>query len=89
MSNDSSFDVCREKTKGIQIKIRKMFSKNELDLKKVELVFQEEQLIVDQLARGEQIRSFIVCVIKRFMVAQIIWHRETVFWIICKEAGQH
>ena len=49
-----------------------MFSKNEMDLKKVELVFQEEQLIVDQLARGEQIRNFIVCEIKRFMVAQII-----------------
>ena len=79
MSNDSSFDVCKEKTKGIQIKIRKMFSKNELDLKKVELLFQKEQLIVDELAGGKQIQNFIVCVIKRFMVAQIISHRETVF----------
>ena len=79
MSNDSSFDVCREKTKGIQIKIRKMFSKNELDLKKGELVFPEEQVSVDELARGKQKRNFIVCVIKRFMVTQIISHRDTVF----------
>ena len=63
MSNDSSLYVCREKTKSIQIKIRKMFSKNELDLKKVELVFPEEQVSVDELARGKQKRSFIVCVI--------------------------
>ena len=79
MSNDSSFYVCREKTKSIQIKIRKMFSKIELDLKKVELVFPEEQVSVDELARGKQKRNFIVCVIKRFMVTQIISHRDTVF----------
>ena len=54
MSNDSSFDVCREKTKGIQIKIRKMFSKNELDLKKVELVFPEEQVSVTNLPEANK-----------------------------------
>ena len=56
-----------------------MFSKNELDLKKGELVFPEEQVSVDELARGKQKRNFIVCVIKRFMVTQIISHRDTVF----------